>query len=199
MRCKCLLLTQSGHGRGLSQCMFEPLRCLVLSLGGGNEAARFYQSCCRLSGSVSVCGPRTAARPHTAHRRALGLGRGRSGHQIKPRGIPAAVAATGLDRRPQCADRLSLCRRQVGKLSQICSGTGRAGSGRHSGLWHFSGANAPGHPHGADRVCVRCRSGRLGPGRKSVADRAAMPPASCCSNTICAQNGWSCSKRSRRA
>src|SRR5215472_2549586 len=26
-----------------------------------------------------------------------------------------------------------------------------------------------------------------------------MPLAFCCSNTICAQNGWSCSKRSRRA
>ena len=33
----CLLLTQSGHRRGLSRYRFEPLRCLVLSLGGTNE------------------------------------------------------------------------------------------------------------------------------------------------------------------
>src|SRR5262249_61435170 len=82
----------------------KPVRWLVLSLGGGNEAARFYQNCCRLSGSASDYGPRTAARPHTAHRRTLGPGRGRSGQKDGPRRLPAAVAAIGLDRRPQWAD-----------------------------------------------------------------------------------------------
>src|SRR5262245_27608974 len=66
--------TQSGHGQGLSSCRFEPLRCPVLSVGGGNAAARFHQNYCRLSSSVSGCGPRTAARPHAAHRRTFGRG-----------------------------------------------------------------------------------------------------------------------------
>jgi putative ABC transport system substrate-binding protein len=70
-----------------------------LAFGGGNETTRFCQSCCRLSGSVCMCGARTAARPHAAHRRALERGRGRSGQQSTHHGIPAAVGAIGLDRR----------------------------------------------------------------------------------------------------
>src|SRR5215831_17679370 len=37
--CKCLLLTQSGHGLGLSQRRVEPLRCPVLRVGQANETA----------------------------------------------------------------------------------------------------------------------------------------------------------------
>jgi ABC transporter substrate binding protein len=61
VRCKCLLLTQNGHRWGLSLCRFEPLRCPVLSLGEGNEAARIYQSSCWVGSSLAACGVRAAA------------------------------------------------------------------------------------------------------------------------------------------
>jgi hypothetical protein len=53
---QCPLLAQGRHDP-LPMSRIKPLPCLVPSLGGGNEAARFYQSRCRLSGSVSVRGP----------------------------------------------------------------------------------------------------------------------------------------------
>ena len=43
LRCICPLVTQSGHGAVPYRTSSKPLRCLVLSLGGGNETARVHQ------------------------------------------------------------------------------------------------------------------------------------------------------------
>ena len=56
----CLLLTQSGHWP-LPVRWLKSVRWVVLSLGGGNEAARFLQVSCRISSRVAVCGARPAA------------------------------------------------------------------------------------------------------------------------------------------
>src|SRR5262249_32011572 len=42
----CLLLTQSGHRRGPPPCVFEPLRCLVLSSGGAMRRREFITLFC---------------------------------------------------------------------------------------------------------------------------------------------------------
>ena len=50
------------------------------------------------------------------------------------------------------------------------------------------------------RSCSRSSSIRSAPASSTAwRGRAATPPASCISNTAWAGNGWSCSKRSRRA
>src|SRR5262245_35998465 len=46
LHCVCLLLTQSGHRRGLSQRRFEPVRCQPR---GHNETARVHQRAWGLS------------------------------------------------------------------------------------------------------------------------------------------------------
>ena len=46
---------------GLSLFRFEQLRCPVLSLGGGNEAARIYQSNCRVGSGMAARERRTTA------------------------------------------------------------------------------------------------------------------------------------------
>ena len=63
-------MTQSGHGRGLSQCRFERLRCLVLSLGGGNETARFHYTS-RWNGDLAACCARAATREGPPYRSTL--------------------------------------------------------------------------------------------------------------------------------
>ena len=72
-------------------------------------------------------------RADAAHRRAHGLGRGRSGIAGPHRGVPAGPAAIGLDRRPQRADRHSLGHGRCRRHSQIRGGIGRARAGRHPG------------------------------------------------------------------
>src|SRR5262245_66679393 len=61
--------------RGLSQCIFQPLRCLVLSLGGGIETTRVHQSCRRCSGMAAECA-RATGRADAAYRRTRGPCRG---------------------------------------------------------------------------------------------------------------------------
>ena len=71
------------------------------------------------------------------------------------------LAATGLDRRPQRADRHPLGRGQCRRHSQTRGGIGRARAGRHPGARRLDrGAVAAGDPHRADRVRARPRSGR---------------------------------------
>ena len=59
-------LTQSGHLRGLRAdqpllvCQFCLVRCLVPSLGGGNETTRVHQAICWFSGRVAARRARTA-------------------------------------------------------------------------------------------------------------------------------------------
>ena len=61
------------------------------------------------------------------------------------------------------------------------------------------GAVAAGDPHRADRVRER-PSIRSAPASSTAwRGRAATPPASSCSNTASAGNGWNCSRRSRPA
>ena len=44
LRCTCLLLTQSGHDPFQNAGLKNPVRCPVLILGGGNEAARVHRA-----------------------------------------------------------------------------------------------------------------------------------------------------------
>src|SRR6516225_3202979 len=53
--------------KGLSPCRFDPVRCPVLSLGGGNEAARVHQTSGRDGDSVVPRGSRGAT-SDTCHR-----------------------------------------------------------------------------------------------------------------------------------
>ena len=53
MHCTCPLLTQSGHGP-LPALLLNPIRCPVLSLGGGNETARVHQAPRRRGGAWPV-------------------------------------------------------------------------------------------------------------------------------------------------
>ena len=78
------------------------------------------------------------------------------------RGVPAGLAAIGLDRRPQRADRHALGHDQSRRHSQTRGGIGRARAGRHPGCyWHRNrGAVATGDPHRADRVRGGHRPGR---------------------------------------
>ena len=121
--------------------------------------------------------------------------------QAPPHSLPAAAGAIGLDRAAaKCA---STCagaaaeaeriRRYVAEMVAVAPdvilATGDLGRG----------AVAAGNRQRADRV----RAGR--PIRSVPAtstawrDRAATLPASWCSNTAPAENGWSCSRRSRQA
>src|SRR6516225_2220663 len=85
-------------------CYFEPARCLVLSLGGGNETARVHIAS-RRGGGVAARGAGAAAWRDTPRRSAHERGRGRSVMASPRHGLPASIAAAGLDRRPQRADR----------------------------------------------------------------------------------------------
>ena len=129
----------------------------------------------------------------------LMVGRGRSGSAGPHRGVPAGAAAIGLDRRPKCADRISLGRRAMPTASaNMRPNWSRS---RRTSSWPSArdrGAVAAGDPHRADRV--RASPIPSAPA-SSIAWRgqAATSPASPRSNMPSAGNGWNCSKRSRRA
>src|SRR5262249_12986891 len=96
---KCPLFDPKRTSVPLSVCWLKPVRCPVLSLGGGNETARVHFICWWRSDFVATRGAGAAGRAHAAHRSALRFGRERSGSRGPPRGVPAGAAAIGLDRR----------------------------------------------------------------------------------------------------
>src|SRR4029453_1380915 len=69
LHCTCPLLTQSGHGAVSYRTFFNPLRCLVPSLGGGHETARVHHASLR-RGSVAAPPACAAGSARAAHRRA---------------------------------------------------------------------------------------------------------------------------------
>ena len=64
-----------------------------------------------------------------------GLCCGRPGRAGSRWGVAAGAAATRLDHRPQCADRVPLGRGRCRAHSQICGGIGRAVARRHPDFW----------------------------------------------------------------
>jgi hypothetical protein len=164
-------MTQSGHqhshSRPLSQCRFEPLRCPVPSLGGGNETARVHHAYWRRGGRVAVHGARAAGRADAAYRHPPGHNRGRCGISGLGRGVPAGAGAIRLDHRPQRADRHPLGRSQGRRHSQTRGRIGRARARCYLGPWRLDrGGAAAGDPHSANRVPDCLRSGRPGLRRK---------------------------------
>ena len=158
---------------------FKPLRCLVLSLGGGNETARFHHVSRRRGGRWPL-----AARAQQPER-------------VRRIGVLMPVAADDPDTQARFAAFLQALQ-QLGWTdgrnvridyrwaggrcrphSQICGGIGRACAGRH--LWPLArghGAVAAGDPHRADRVCASSPI-RSAPALSIVwRGRAAMPPDS---------------------
>ena len=84
--------------------------------------------------------------------------------------------------------------------SQTRGGIGRARAGRHPGPWHSDcGAVATGDPHRADRVHDRRRSGRRRLRRQSGAAGRQRHRFHAFRIQPRAENGWSFSRRSRRA
>ena len=147
--------------------------------------------------------PLAARAQQTERMRRIGVlmprNRGRSGISGPHRSVPAGAGAAGLDHWPQCADRLPLGHDHADRHSQTRGGIGRARARRHPG-------------HGASIVAPLLQATRTVPivfvissTRSAPAlstawrGRAATSPASCCSNTASAGNGWNCSNRSRRA
>jgi hypothetical protein len=55
LHCICPLLTQRGHWGPLPERQFLPVRCPVVGLGGGNEAARVHQFGRRRGGMAARC------------------------------------------------------------------------------------------------------------------------------------------------
>ena len=150
-------------------------------------------------GFLAARGARAGAR--AAHRRA------HAWHAADDTEAQSRVAAflqalqqLGWTGRPQRSDRLSLGQRQRRHDAQIRSRTGRARAGRHPGPWQRGhGAIAAGDPHRADRVRGCRRSGCRRLCREPGAAGRQRHRLYAVSNTASAENGWSCSRRSRRA
>ena len=165
------------------------------------RAARVHHAARRRGGGVAARGARAAGRADAAHRRAHERGRGRSGS-----GRPAS--------RRSCRG----CSNWAGPTAATCGST-TAGAqamptafadtrrnwsrSRRTSSWPLAAR--------AWRRCCRqpapCRScSRTSPTRSAPASsiawrgRAATPPASCSFEySIERENGWNCSRRSRRA
>ena len=108
-----------------------------------------------LGGAAALAdrGARAAARASAAHRRAHEYWRGRLGSTGSRCGFSRRPATTGLDRRPQRADRHALGRRRRGRYSQTRSRIGCLRPGCHPCRWNpNSGAIAGGNAHDPDRV-----------------------------------------------
>ena len=128
--------------------------------GTTHEATGIHYAVCRYT-CMAARGGRAAARPHAAHRRAHQSRRGRPGRADALCGVLAGAAGSGMGCRPQCSHRHSLGRDRCRTRTQIRGGAGRAGAGRYPGRRQLErGGGAAGEPQRADRVRVRCRSGR---------------------------------------
>ena len=95
------------------------------------------------------------------------------------------LAATGLDRRPQRADRLPAGPQAMPpSIRRHAAELGRARAGRHPGRWRRGrGAVAAGDPQRADRVRDRPRSGRRRLRRQPGAAGRQRHRLHACSNT----------------
>ena len=123
VRCTCLLLTQSGH-RALPELMLDLIRYPVLSVGGGNAAARVY-FICWLGRGLAACGAFSASKT-TDYR--IPRGKHTLGLDTMDRRLCAAATRTWLDRGSYDHDRVSLGRRTSGTVSRnsggVCSSQG---------------------------------------------------------------------------
>ena len=116
---------------------------------------------------MAARGACAAGRADAAHRGAPGQHRTRPSRRC---GVSAGAAATGLERGPQPADRLSLGPGQCRRYPQIRAGAGRARARRPPGLGRLvAHAVITGDAHLADRVYQRHRSGRRRLRREHVA------------------------------
>ena len=164
------------------------------------RAARVHHAARRRGGSVAAGSARTAGRSDAAHWRSDRHGGGGPDRTGPRSGVPAGIAAVGLDRRSQRADRHPLGRSRCRSLSQLRGRTGRPRAGRHSGR---RAARSWGRYAGRLAPCPSCS--RRPPIRSGLAlsrawrVRAVMSPAFFRSNTAWPRNGWSCSSRSRLA
>jgi hypothetical protein len=61
-------LCLNSHPAAFQLCYFEPERCLVLSLGGGNETARVHHACWKRCGLVAIRSARPADQKSSADR-----------------------------------------------------------------------------------------------------------------------------------
>ena len=189
VHCTCLLLTQSGHRASLNDPHSNRYDARP-ALRGGDETARVHQSV-------------VAARQRSADRGDAQ----QQGERMRRIGVLSGPAADDQDNNA----RLAAFRQRVQQLGWTDGRNVRIDyrfvAGNLENYRKYAAelvALAPGvilAPLAllSDRVSDRCRSGRRRPRRELWLDPAAMPPASSVSNTICAQNGWNCSKRLCRA
>src|SRR5262245_30770185 len=90
----------------------ETMRCVVLTPGGDYETPGVHHASGRRGRNVAARGARAATRADATHRHSRVLRRERSASASPQRGIPARIAAIGLDCRAQRRDRVPLERRQ---------------------------------------------------------------------------------------
>ena len=141
------------------------------------------------------------ARAGAAYRRAAARSRGRCGISGPRRGVPSGAGALGLDHRPQRADRHPLGHEP---MPPTFADTRRNWPrSRRTSSWP-TGASTVGPllqatRTRADRVPGRRRSGRRRLRRQPGAAGRQRHRFHDRSNTAWPGNGWSCSKRSRRA
>ena len=151
----------SEAGSALSKYSFEPIRCLLLSLGARMRRREF----------LGVLGGAAAAWPLAA--------RAQQPERVRRIGVLMASAADDPEARPASAAFLQGLQQlgwtdgrnvridtrwaagQCRRHSQTRGGIGRARARCHPGHWRLDrGAVAAGDPHRADRVRRRPRSGR---------------------------------------
>ena len=164
------------------------------------RAARVHHAARRRGGGMAARGAGAAARADAAHRRAHELGRGRSGRTGPHRGASQGLQQLGwtdgrnvrIEYRWAAgdADRIRKYAAELVALApDVILATGSSGVG----------ATAASDPHRADRVRARRRPGRRRLRRELGAagrQRHRIYPVRIRHQR---QNGWSCSRRSRRA
>src|SRR6516162_6199916 len=102
--------------KGLSPCRFDPLRCPVLSLGGGNEAARVHQTSGRDGDSVAARGSRgaTSDTRHRTSRFPIPWGGG-----TPPARISSGLERGRLHRRRERSCLIPVGRRSIGSVAVV--------------------------------------------------------------------------------
>ena len=168
--------------------------------GDRMKTARVHRAARRRGGGMAARRARAAARADAAHRRAPARSRGRSGMSGPRRGVPAGAGAIGLDHRPQRADRhrwatanAAEIRRHAAELVALAPDVILAHGASTVGPLLQATRTVPivfpvvADPVGAGFVDSLARPGGNATGfmQFRIQHRAG--------------NGWSCSRRSRRA